>query len=70
MLENFIGDNPRFLVKGFSTPGDHSGQMSHGFRFPYGPVSIISPFNFPFEIPVLQLIGALITGNKVLLKAD
>jgi 1-pyrroline-5-carboxylate dehydrogenase len=29
---------------------------------------IISPFNFPLEIPVLQLMGALFMGNKVCLK--
>lgn len=44
--------------------------MSNGFRFPYGPVSIIAPFNFPYEIPILQTIGALVAGNKVLLKVD
>lgn len=30
----------------------------------------ISPFNFPLEIPVLQLMGALITGNKITVKVD
>lgn len=39
-------------------------------RWPYGPVVIVAPFNFPIEIPVLQLFGALFMGNKVLLKAD
>jgi hypothetical protein len=33
-------------------------------------VVIISPFNFPLEIPLLQLMGALFMGNKVLLKVD
>jgi 1-pyrroline-5-carboxylate dehydrogenase len=33
-------------------------------------VNIIAPFNFPLEIPVLQLLGALISGNKVLIKSD
>ena len=48
--------------------GDHLGQQSTGYRFPYGPVLIIAPFNFPLEIPVLQMVGALITGNKVTMK--
>ena len=64
-LENFGGDQVRFLARGFSVPGDHPGQMSHGMRWPYGPCVIISPFNFPIEIPVLQLFGALFMGNKV-----
>lgn len=31
---------------------------------------IIAPFNFPIEIPLLQLLGALFMGNKVCLKVD
>jgi len=68
-LENFGGDNVRFLARGFSNPGNHVGQRSNGLRWPYGPVALVSPFNFPLEIPVLQLMGALYMGNKVILKA-
>ncbi|EXB20723.1 Delta-1-pyrroline-5-carboxylate dehydrogenase 12A1 [Morus notabilis] len=60
----------RFLARSFGVPGNHLGQQSHGFRWPYGPVAIITPFNFPLEIPVLQLMGALYMGNKPLLKVD
>ena len=67
-LNNFSGDNVRRLVKSFGVPGDHYGQMSVGHRWPYGPVAIITPFNFPLEIPVLQLMGALFMGNKPVLK--
>jgi len=69
-IENMSGDSPRFLMRGFNVPGDHPGQMSQGFRWPFGPVTCITPFNFPFEIPVLQLFGALLAGNKCLLKVD
>ena len=69
-IENFGGDQVRFLARSFAVPGDHPGQMSAGYRWPYGPVSIIAPFNFPLEIPMLQLLGALYMGNKVLLKAE
>eukprot|EP01017_Pseudomicrothorax_dubius_P031129 TRINITY_DN3946_c0_g1_i4.p1 TRINITY_DN3946_c0_g1~~TRINITY_DN3946_c0_g1_i4.p1 ORF type:complete len:479 (+),score=94.48 TRINITY_DN3946_c0_g1_i4:272-1708(+) len=69
-LQNFGGDNCRFLCRSFQVAGDHVGQYSTGHRFPYGPVAIISPFNFPLEIPALQLVGALITGNKVVVKPD
>ena len=69
-LENFGGDQVRFLARSFAVAGDHYGQASHGHRWPYGPVVIICPFNFPFEIHVLQLMGALFMGNKVLLKVD
>jgi 1-pyrroline-5-carboxylate dehydrogenase len=67
-LHNFAGDNVRRLAQSFGVPGDHYGQMSVGHRWPFGPVAIITPFNFPLEIPVLQLMGALYMGNKVVLK--
>lgn len=69
-LENFSGDQVRFLARSFGVPGNHLGQQSHGFRWPYGPVALITPFNFPLEIPVLQLMGALYMGNKPVLKVD
>ncbi|KAJ0048274.1 hypothetical protein Pint_15250 [Pistacia integerrima] len=37
-LENFSGDQVRFLARSFAVPGNHLGQQSHGFRWPYGPV--------------------------------
>lgn len=67
-LENFSGDQVRFLARGFHVAGDHEGQLSAGYRWPFGAVAIISPFNFPLEIPTLQLMGALFMGNHVTLK--
>lgn len=49
--------------------GDHDGQQSQGYRWPFGAVCIIAPFNFPLEIPVLQLMGALYMGNHVTIKS-
>jgi len=69
-LENYTGDNVRFLARSFGVPGDHAGQFTHGHRYPYGRVAIIAPFKFPLEIPVLQLMGALYMGNRPLLKVD
>jgi 1-pyrroline-5-carboxylate dehydrogenase len=68
-LENFSGDGVRFLARGFSNPGDRTGQQSNGYRWPYGPVVLIAPFNFPLEIPALQLMGALFMGNRPLVKS-
>ena len=68
-LKNFSSDNVRFLCgNDFGVTGDYDGQVSRGYRWPYGPVCIIAPFNFPLEIPVLQLMGALFMGNKPVLK--
>jgi 1-pyrroline-5-carboxylate dehydrogenase len=69
-LENFSGDGVRFLARGFSNPGDRPGQESRGYRWPFGPVAVIAPFNFPLEIPALQVLGALFMGNKPLVKVD
>jgi len=69
-LENFAGDGVRFLARGFSNPGDHPGQESRGYRWPYGPVVVVAPFNFPLEIPALQVLGALFMGNRPLVKVD
>ena len=46
------GDNVRLLAKSFTVPGDHLGQSSTGYRWPYGPVAIVSPFNFPLGEPL------------------
>lgn len=69
-LENFAGDGVRFLARGFSNPGDHAGQESRGYRWPFGPVVVVAPFNFPLEIPALQVLGALFMGNRPLVKVD
>ena len=45
----------RFLARSFGVPGDHAGQVSTGYRWPFGPVGLITPFNFPLEIPALQV---------------
>ncbi len=69
-LENFSGDGVRFLGRGFSNPGDRTGQESRGYRWPFGPVVVVAPFNFPLEIPALQTLGALFMGNRPLVKVD
>lgn len=68
-FKNFGGDNCRFNAGGIHVSGDHAGQESRGYRWPFGPVALVAPFNFPIEIPGLQLGGALMMGNHVTLKA-
>ncbi|CAD8062267.1 unnamed protein product [Paramecium primaurelia] len=69
-FQNFSGDQPRFLTRSFNVAGDRPGQQSTGYRWPYGSCAVVAPFNFPLEIPSLQIFGALITGNKVFFKGD
>ena len=60
----------RFMARSFGVSGDHPGQQSNGYRWPFGPVALITPFNFPLEIGALQLMGALFMGNKPLVHVD
>jgi 1-pyrroline-5-carboxylate dehydrogenase len=67
-LDDFSGDQVRFLAKGQTTPGNHLGQEAIDYRWPHGAVAVITPFNFPLEIMCLQTMGALYMGNKPVLK--
>jgi len=69
-LENYSCDNVRFLAKSFNVPGDHPGQHTTGMRFPYGGCGVITPFNFPLEIPSLQTMSGLFMGNQMTVKVD
>jgi len=44
------------------------GRESYIEYFPYGVIGIISPWNFPFSIPMGQIIIALMAGNTCVLK--
>jgi len=37
-------------------------------REPFGVIGIIAPWNYPFSIPAIETLGALVTGNAVVLK--
>lgn len=69
-LESFGGDGVRQLARSFGVPGDRPGQVSQGHRFPFGGVAVITPFNFPLEIPSIQTMSALFMGNRPLVKVD
>ena len=54
----------RYLARSFAIPGDHAGQSSTGVRMPFGGVGVITPFNFPLEIPALQSLASVFMGEK------
>ena len=33
----------RFMARSFGVSGDHLGQQSNGYRWPFGPVALITP---------------------------
>ncbi len=68
---NFLLNN----VPVFLSPEDvpHGGlimKLKRGqlVREPYGVIGIISPWNYPFSIPSVQALTALVTGNAVVIK--
>ncbi len=48
----------RLLAKSFNVPGDHVGQASTGYRWPFGPVAIVSTFNYPLGEPTVAQAAA------------
>jgi len=58
-------------VKKVPTPlhlGAINGAESFIFKEPKGCVLIISPFNYPYQLSLIPLIGAIAAGNTVILK--
>lgn len=46
----------------------HFYSKSHIYQEPYGRVLIIAPWNFPIQLSFVPLVGAIATGNCVVLK--
>jgi aldehyde dehydrogenase (NAD+) len=44
------------------------GSKNYVERRPYGIVAIISPWNYPFQLGLIPIVGAIAAGNKVILK--
>ncbi|MGE1117879.1 aldehyde dehydrogenase [Bacillus altitudinis] len=50
------------------TPLTHIGSKSMIIKEPYGSVLIIAPWNYPFQLALSPLVGAISAGNAVTLK--
>lgn len=50
------------------TPMTHFGSKSYIYPEPYGVALIISPWNFPFQLTISPLIGAIAAGNCAVIK--
>ncbi|MCM2989356.1 aldehyde dehydrogenase [Bacillus safensis] len=50
------------------TPLTHIGSKSMIIKEPYGGVLIIAPWNYPFQLALSPLVGAISAGNAVILK--
>lgn len=56
--------------KNVTTPISHFPGKSTVFREPYGVVLILSPWNYPFQLSMMPLIGAIASGNTVVMKTS
>lgn len=54
--------------KRVKTPITHFGSRSRIMPEPYGTTLIIAPWNYPFQLAVAPLIGALAAGNTAIIK--
>lgn len=72
VLEEF-----RFTLKNISnwvkpekvkTPVSHIGSTGYIYSEPYGVTLIIAPWNYPFQLSIAPLIGAIAAGNCAILK--
>jgi len=50
------------------TPFVHFNSKSYILKEPYGVTLIISPWNYPFQLTISPLIGAIASGNTVIIK--
>ncbi|MBB6646012.1 aldehyde dehydrogenase family protein [Halobellus ruber] len=52
-------------LNGEVTRSTFEARLNFTQREPYGPAGVITPWNYPFEIPTDHLSAALVTGNPV-----
>lgn len=55
-------------LKGDMLPSAMPGVMAYQVRRPIGPVAVIAPWNFPFNVPARKMTPALMAGNTCILK--
>ena len=66
LIEWFAGEGLR--LGGVTMPSELPQNILYTVRQPLGVVSIITPWNFPFAIPVWKISPALVAGNTVVFK--
>ncbi|NDI33168.1 aldehyde dehydrogenase [Chengkuizengella sediminis] len=54
--------------KRVKTPISHFGSSSYRLPEPYGVTLTIAPWNYPFQLAVAPILGAIAAGNTVILK--
>ena len=66
LIDWFSGEGLRYM--GTTAPSELPGNLLYTIRQPLGVASIITPWNFPWAIPVWKMAPALVAGNAVVFK--
>ncbi|MEX2542377.1 MAG: aldehyde dehydrogenase family protein [Trueperaceae bacterium] len=66
LLEYYAGDG--FRISGRTLPSEVRETQTYTLRRPLGVVGLITPWNFPWAIPVWKAAPALVAGNAVVFK--
>jgi aldehyde dehydrogenase (NAD+) len=66
LLEYYAGEG--FRTHGKTLPSEARSTLTFTMRQPVGPVALITPWNFPFAIPVWKTAPALVAGCTAVLK--
>ena len=68
-LDHYLKRAPKLLARRrVSTPLALTGKAGYIEHFPRGVIGVIAPWNFPFQLAVIPVISALISGNTAVLK--
>ena len=66
LLEYYAGQ--AFRIEGRTYPSEMPNTFVYTIRQPLGVVSCITPWNFPFCVPVWKIAPALVAGNTIVFK--
>jgi len=66
LLEFYAGEG--FRMHGKTVPSEARDTFTYTIRRPLGVVGLISPWNFPWAIPVWKSAPALVAGNTIVFK--
>lgn len=66
LVEFFAGEG--FRLNGETVPSEVPNSLTYTVRGPLGVVALITPWNFPFAIPIWKMCPALVSGNTVVFK--
>ena len=67
LLEYYAGQS--FRIEGRTYPSEMPNTFVYTIRQPLGVASCITPWNFPFCVPVWKIAPALVAGNTIVFKA-